>query len=191
MVSTTLFIRSKLLSSNMLTRFCPASRFFWNRSVRDPAPNSSNDVKKKPDRLDPLISYSGVRREDVKLSFGCNIEYVEDQSVEEVDGTSNLEGYVGEYFYSADDATYEIGIEAEMRMDSAELKLDVPKLKGEKRVFNVKSPFFYDMFLCYEILILLVTSLCYFVIRPRNTFYYKKKSPASHRSPFNFLSTLI
>ncbi|MFS7998194.1 hypothetical protein Hanom_Chr12g01150871 [Helianthus anomalus] len=83
-----------------------------------------SDMKKKPDHLDSLISYSGVRREDVKLSFGCNIEYFEDQCVEEVDSTSALEGYVGEYFYSADDAMYKNGIEAEMRMDSAELKLD-------------------------------------------------------------------
>ncbi|MFS8023330.1 hypothetical protein Hanom_Chr16g01450181 [Helianthus anomalus] len=35
MASTNLFIRSKLLSSNMLTRFRPASRFFCNNSFGD------------------------------------------------------------------------------------------------------------------------------------------------------------
>ncbi|MFS8023323.1 hypothetical protein Hanom_Chr16g01450111 [Helianthus anomalus] len=47
MASTNLFIRSKLLSSNMLTRFRPASRFFCNNSFGDYdglAPNGTSLV---------------------------------------------------------------------------------------------------------------------------------------------------
>ncbi|KAI7750348.1 hypothetical protein M8C21_025677 [Ambrosia artemisiifolia] len=138
MLSMNLLIRSKVLSSNMFTRFRPASRFFWNKSA---ANSSNNDIKKErafsPD-IELFLWTSGMlgSGKDVKVSLERNTVLIKAKGFETIKGTGALEGHETE-FYSPD-TTFKIDMEAEMWKDSADIKLSVPKLRGNKRVFNVR-----------------------------------------------------